>query len=51
LAGRGGVVALAFFKNLDKMNSRNAADFSFKKGSRIFKQRAPNWLRAMKSEL
>jgi len=32
---------LAFFKNFDKMNLRNVADFSFKEGSRIFKQRAP----------
>ena len=33
---------LAFFKNFDTMTLRNVADFSFKKGSRIFKQRAPS---------
>src|SRR3989338_8115729 len=43
LRRRGGVALLAFSKNFDKMNLRNVADPSFKKGSRIFKQRAPNW--------
>src|SRR3989338_9242582 len=42
LRRRGGVALLAFSKNFDKMNLRNVADPSFKKGSRIFKQRAPN---------
>jgi len=42
VVGRGGVALLAFSKNFDKMNSRNVADFSLKKGSSIFKQRAPN---------
>ena len=31
---------MAFSKNLDKMSLRNVAHFSFKEGSRIFKQRA-----------
>ena len=40
---RGGVALLVFSKDFDKTILRNAADFSFKEGSRIFKQRAPNW--------
>jgi len=39
-AGRGGVALLAFSKNFDKMSLRNVANFPFKVGSRIFKQRA-----------